>query len=302
MQISPLQALPVAYETSIPGDTTLYYVQAVLRDTASSAVLQALNLKNVSSTPNRYVGSFNGSNLTDASGLGHAVDVTITVYTDSGYSVLSPNYQILQTSYMVLQPWINNLGMGGGLNIDYDKLQKMFDGKKMDNAEIGNELSRRIPKFDYSKISEATETSRSALSAELRGHVEALSKAFADAQVSSTSAYTAHNARFDALERRIQAFEGTMQRSSTLSSKERSQVKSELSKALKELREETRKSFAEGNRRNGESLQKVSDELRDYLQETMSEKEIKINYAPASYKKGKEKPEPVSDEYLRLLR
>ncbi len=309
MQISPLQNLPVAYETSIPGDTTLYYVQAVLRDTALSTVLQTLNLKNVSSTPNRYVGQFSGSNLTDASGLGHAVDVTISVYTDSGYSSLSPNYQILQTSYVVLQPWINNLGMGGGLNIDYDKLQKMFDGTKINNNEIGNEVAKKVPRtqVDYDRVNEsvlgASEGIRAALSGELQGHVETISKMLLDASKGSNEANTAHGARLQALESRIQGLERGMRESTTLSSKERSAMKNELISVLKEIREESKKSNESTSKESDKRLKKAVEDIQNYLGDNLSEKEIKMVYSMAPQKRGKEEKNNYSaDEYLRLLR
>lgn len=164
MQISPNSAIPAAYTASLPDDTTLYYVRAVLRDTATSAVLQTLNLVRVSATPNRYTGAFNP--VSDPSGLGRAVDVTVSVYTDAGYTTLSPNYQILQTSYVVLQPFIANLGNGGGgSNVSYERIaetvlaviaaEKGKGGENM-SEEILQHLRDNGPEsVDYERVENA---------------------------------------------------------------------------------------------------------------------------------------------------
>lgn len=158
MQLSPKSAIPVSYTASIPGDTTLYYVQAVLRDTATSAILQTLNLTRQSVTPNRYVGSFNP--VSDPSGLGRPVDVTISVFEDAGHTTLSTNYQILQLAYVVLQPFIANLGNGGGgSNVSYEKIAATviaaLDTKSTKDAEKKLlEAIHAIPlaEFDYERM------------------------------------------------------------------------------------------------------------------------------------------------------
>lgn len=150
MQLSPKSPIPTAWTASIPTDTTLYYVRAVLRDTASSATLQSLNLTRESSTPNRYVGTFNP--VSDPSGLGRPVDITVSVYEDSAYTTLSVNYQILQTSYVVLQPFIANLGNGGGgSNISYEKIAAVVVEKlKGENTTGMDEMSPE--EIDYGRI------------------------------------------------------------------------------------------------------------------------------------------------------
>lgn len=124
MNLSPTQQIPVSYTISAPGDSTLYYVQAVVRDTQSSNVVQTLNLTQVSSTPNRYTGLLNP--ISDGSGLGRAVDVTVTVYTDAGYSVPSQNYEIFQTAHLIIQPWLPTLGTGG-VGFEYDKMIELIE-------------------------------------------------------------------------------------------------------------------------------------------------------------------------------
>jgi hypothetical protein len=299
--VSPNNQIPVSYSTTIPGDTTLYYVQAVLRDTQSSTVLQTLNLKNVSSTPNRYTGAFNP--VSDPSGLGRPVDVTISVYTDSGYTTLSNNYQILQLNYLVIQPWLPTLGSGGGLNIDYDKLQKMFDGAQVTNAEIGNE---KAPRINYKRLEEgytgAHEATRLALSTELKGHITNISSILSDISKAHGQSKEAVEARFSALEARIQRLDEDMGKGYEMSSEERLNTKNELVLALKEFREESKKYSEETPKNSEKLLKKAFAEVQDYLEQNLSEKEIKINYTPTSPKrKEEEKPRGITIEDVRSL-
>lgn len=306
-QIAPGQAFPVSYSTTIPGDMTLYYVQAVLRDTQSSSILQTLNLKNVSSTPNRYTGLFGP--VFDASGLGYQVDVTISVYTDPAYTVLSNNYQITQFNYTVLQPWIANLGTGGGLNIDYVKLQEMFDGSKINNAEIGNEVVRKLPKVKYDRIKEVMQevsvSMHKNISTELKSHVEKLSKLVSD----STDAVKLHSKTHA---KNIEDVTGILAKMEKLvsdgfdgSSKDKEMIRSELSKLLPEARTALEKTTGVHAQKIKETIEQVSEEMRDYLREDLSGKEIHMTYAnmqPEKKKNDKPKNRYSSDEINSLLR
>lgn len=148
MNLSPTQQIPVSYTVSDPNDTTLYYVRAVVRDTQSSTTLQSLNLTRVSSSPNRYVGLLNP--VYDPSGLGRMIDVTITVYTDSGYTTPSQNYELVQNPHLVIQPWLPTLGTGG-VGFEYDKMAQLIElvlDKKIKGStkEIRDDFGSVIPK------------------------------------------------------------------------------------------------------------------------------------------------------------
>ena len=303
MQLAPNSPIPVSYTTGIPDDTTLYYVRAVLRDTQSDQILQTLNLTNVSSIPNRYQGVFNG--ISDPSGLGRAVDITVSVYTDSGYTILSTSYQVFQLNYVILQPWIMNLGTGGGMNIDYDKLQKMFDGAKVNNAEIGNEKSPKRVKINYERVNEgvlgATEGARAALSGELKNHIGTISKLIEGIYQASQESKKAHEDRFSVLEARINDLSTNMGKGQQMSSKERMAMKNDLISAVKEFRDEYKKSNDEGSKKSEERLNKFAEEMQEYLGENLSEKEIKMVYNVTPQKKEKEKSNGMSPEHLMAL-
>lgn len=303
MQLSPNSLIPVSYSTTIPGDTTLYYVRAVLRDTQSSSTLQTINLKNVSSVPNRYTGTFQP--VSDASGLGRPVDVTISVYTDSGYTTLSPNYQIVQYNYVVLQPWIPNLGVGGGLNIDYDKLQKMFDGSKATNAEIGNEKAPKRERVNYKRLEEASlgasEGARSALSEELKGHINTLSKLMSDIAKGHGDVGTLTMGRFDAMEQRLNALEGNISKGQAMSAKERKEMKEALSSAITDFREEFKNTSDKVSKNSEKMLSDAFESLQSYLGETLSEKEFKMVYQLNPQKREKEEKQGFAPEHIAGL-
>lgn len=311
MQLSPNSQIPVSYTTSLPGDVTLYFVQAVLRDTQSGKTLQTLNLTNVSSTPNRYQGLFNP--VSDPSGLGRAVDITISVYTDSGHTTLSNNYQILQLNYTILQPWIQNLGTGGGMNIDYVKLQNMFDGSKVNNSEMGNELVKKISKneIDYDRIGdmldEKIETTRSSLSSEFGKHTDNLSKRVNDSLESVTQLHANHSKSISNVENKIQALERKISDGQSISSKEIKEIKSVLSdvgsSVISEAKSTMQDSTDTHQKTINDTIKKAITEFQEYLKDNLSEKEIKMVYNMAPEKREKEKQRGYAPEdILSLLR
>jgi hypothetical protein len=306
MQLSPNSQIPVSYTASIPNDVTVYFVQAVLRDTQSGTILQTLNLTNVSTTPNRYQGSFKP--VSDPSGLGRAVDITISVYTDSGHTTLSQNYQILQLTYTILQPWIQNLGMGGGLNIDYDKLQQMFDGGKINNTEIGNEVARKVKrtKVDYDKIQEtvsgASEKSRVSLSTEFKGHVDRLEKLLSEFSRQSETNSKGHTDKFSNLEERLNKIDSKIGEGNDLSSKERTSIRSELTKMLADAKTVMERSSGANSKKIETKIQEVMAEISDSLRDELGGKEITMSYgAMQPQKKEKEKKPLFSPEDISSL-
>lgn len=307
MQLSPNSLIPVSYTASIPGDTTVYFVQAVLRDTQSSNILQILNLTNISTVPNRYTGNFKP--VSDPSGLGRPIDITISVYTDSGHTTLSPNYQILQLNYTILQPWIQNLGMGGGLNIDYDKLQKMFDGTKVNNAEIGNEKAPKRERINYKRLEEgalgAHEATRAALSEEFKGHIKNILDILSGISKTYSTYGDAHTKVLSTIESRMNDLENSIGQGQSKSSEERNAMRQELSASIKEFKDEFKKTSSDIPKANEKMFKKSFESLQDYLESNLSEKEIKINYTPTPMKKEKEekeKPMFAPEHIASLLR
>lgn len=300
MQLSPKSAIPVSYTASIPGDTTLYYVQAVLRDTASSTVLQTLNLTQESSTPNRYTGSFEP--VSDPSGLGRPVDITITVYNDSAYTDPSLNYQISQLSYVVLQPFIANLGNGGGgSNVSYEKIAAtmlaVLEGapKKEDADRVLGAISG-IPRteFDYERLerviegfaersSSDTASSGESLKADMRQFVADLAGKHAETT-------TALHGRFDKVDSALSGADSRDTEGRYFLREAFTQALSEIHDTLKGIPDDHKKILEE-------KLASFGDDVKEYLRANLGEKEIRMVYNVTPDKKEKEVKTPVEPAF-----
>lgn len=111
MQINPNEPIVIAYLLSDPSDAGTYYARAVMRDTGSGKTLASLNLTNDGSNTRRFTGVMAAPGHNGASALW--VDITITLYTDAGYSVIATNYPEIVTSYMIAYRWSQAMGGGG---------------------------------------------------------------------------------------------------------------------------------------------------------------------------------------------
>lgn len=159
MQIRPNSTFPIVYVISDPSDSNTYYVRSVIRNSATGAIIRISNLNYVNLT----VDSGNSRRFSksilapaDSSGAGFFIDVTTTVYTDSGYTVKSDAYQEDNAKYLVLEPWSPALGTGGGgwtgksegssVGIDYEKLKEII-------KEAFTELpTTELPNLDLSSL------------------------------------------------------------------------------------------------------------------------------------------------------
>lgn len=162
-QLSPQETFPIVYTLSDPGDTSTYYVRAVMRNSVTGAIIRVNNLNyiNLTDQGNRRF-SKNIQAPTDSSGQGLWIDIVVSVYTDSGYTTKSLNYQELETKYLVQQRWnmALNGGAGGFINtgkaetnsstINYKKLKEIILEAML---EALNALpTTDIPEFDLSPV------------------------------------------------------------------------------------------------------------------------------------------------------
>lgn len=122
MNINPQSTLRIVRQLSDPTDSSTYYVQAVVRNSASGATLQTVNLTDEGSQ--RFTGSYHTP--ADVSGNGFYLDITTTVYTDSGYSTVSTDYSVDTQTYHVQQAWNHAAGLGGGVEVNYDKVRSII--------------------------------------------------------------------------------------------------------------------------------------------------------------------------------
>lgn len=128
MNINPQSTLSIVRQLSDPSDSGTYYVQAVVRNSATGTTLETINLTD--NTGQRFTGSY--QTPADGSGTGLYIDITTTVYTDSGYTTESTNYGIDCQTYFVHQQWNHAFGIGAGGEVNYDKIRSIV------NDEITN--------------------------------------------------------------------------------------------------------------------------------------------------------------------
>lgn len=134
MQIEPQFTLPLIYELTDPFDSSTYYIQSVIRDSLTGDILDTINLTSQGS--GRYSSTVYPPQ--DSTGFGRHIDVTISVYTDSNYSIYSDVYQKKIDKYIV-KASKQSFGGGGGAEVDYDKIRKIIKEvleSKEDEVEV----------------------------------------------------------------------------------------------------------------------------------------------------------------------
>ncbi len=126
IQLRPHEKFPISYIISDPTDTNTYYVQAVITDARSGNVIDTVNLTD---NGDRTF-SYNWTVPVDGGGEGRYINIKVSTYTDSGYTTKSTRYEEMLDTYLIQERVNPNLGMGGGgVDIDYKKIEKIIDKK-----------------------------------------------------------------------------------------------------------------------------------------------------------------------------
>lgn len=122
--LTPSSPYTLSYYITDHTDPTAYFVQAVVYDAATGAVLDTQNL--VQQATNSHWYSKVAQAPGDPSGHGRRILVVATAYQDSGYTIKSPLYQQQPENYIVVAPGAGlSLGGGGG-QIDYRMIESIF--------------------------------------------------------------------------------------------------------------------------------------------------------------------------------
>lgn len=121
--IQPQENFAIVRQLADHTDGTTYYVRAVVRNSLDDTIIDTVNLTNQGSR--RFTRSWQAP--ADVSGLGLYIDITTTVYSDSGYTTKSPNYGEENNVYLVYDRARHSGGggSGGGADIDYKKIEKI---------------------------------------------------------------------------------------------------------------------------------------------------------------------------------
>ncbi len=137
-QISPSDPYDIFYFIRNHTDSTTYYVQAVVYDIRTGAVLSTLPLTR--STTNTRLYTTTTQAPSDPSGYGRNIVAVATVYTDSGYTTKSTDYEE-QEQYFLVKNSVSELFVGGG-GVDYRELRHIVA------EELDTRLSTQLKPFD----------------------------------------------------------------------------------------------------------------------------------------------------------
>lgn len=163
MQLRPSEQQTILWQVSDPNDNNTYFPQVVIQrmlvtqNGASMSTLATLNL--VSQGNGQYLVNYQVPQ--DSSNLGFHISETLTIYTDSGHTTKSPNYNIENRIYLVQERFNASFG-GTGSSVDYEKIAKMINA-----ALAGHKIE--FPEFPKFQAPEKVDLNKplSALKAEL---------------------------------------------------------------------------------------------------------------------------------------
>lgn len=143
MTLRPQQTYTIVRQIEDHRDTATYYVRAVVRRSLDDTTLATINLTDKGGQ--RFKEDWLVAQ--DSTGLGFDVDITTSVYTDSGYTTKSENYGDKIENHRV-ETLQTNFG-GGGSDISYQKVREI----------IREELEKKeIPTADLSGIEKLAQT------------------------------------------------------------------------------------------------------------------------------------------------
>ncbi len=183
ISLQPREQFTLVRQLEDHTDLTTYYVQAVVRNSVTGEIIKTINLTDEGN--GRFTKIYEVPS--DISGLGFYIDITISVYTDSGYTTKASSYGDNNDQFLVFDRTPRG-GGGGGADVDYKKIQKMMDGvmkamtdamPKMDiepmmkmmadiKKEVGMIEMPEMEKMDHTPVLKAIGELKTAISSEIK--------------------------------------------------------------------------------------------------------------------------------------
>lgn len=132
IHITPHGSFPVVRQLEDVEDTTTYYVRAVVRDSETGDILKTIDL--VDNGDQRFTKNY--SVPADASGFGRYIDITTTVYSDSGYTTRA-GFSDENETYLIKEDTKLGGGVGAGETVSYPEIRKIIkqELKKLEMPE-----------------------------------------------------------------------------------------------------------------------------------------------------------------------
>lgn len=149
-QISPLESFPIVYLISDPTDSGTYFVRSIMRNSATGAIIKIANQNfvNLTDKGNRRFAKLIQA-PSDPSGNGFWIDITTTVYTDSGYTSVSPNYEEVLDKYLVQARWSIAQSSPGGFSWSSEMFAKLIRENLPEQKDIKIPKVNLEPVYDY---------------------------------------------------------------------------------------------------------------------------------------------------------
>jgi len=171
-EIRPGFILPIVKQLQNTTETDTYYLRAVIKDTVKGTVLKTVNLTDEGSYRFRYdwsVPSFSNETY---------IDISVTAYTDSGYTQISSYYGTWTEQYVIRNQV--NFGGGGGSGLSYSDIERIIKAeiakikipeyKETDLTQVLAILSELAKKnVDLSPLLSAIETNKANLEKRIDG-------------------------------------------------------------------------------------------------------------------------------------
>jgi hypothetical protein len=117
-QIAPAESYQISYFLRNHTDATSYYVRVRVYDVQTGELLDTQNLEQSATNSRLFIKTLTAP--ADPAGYGRSIVAIATVYTDSGYTTKSDNYEEQEQYFLVKVPQL----FGGGGSIDLDGLRR----------------------------------------------------------------------------------------------------------------------------------------------------------------------------------
>ena len=158
ISLSPREKFTIVRGLGDHTDATTYYVRAVIRNSRTDELIATVDLDD-SGDGLRFIKQWQVP--ADPSGQGFYIDITTSIYTDSGYTTKTTKYYDEYDTYLIAERMNPNLGFGGGTDVDYKKIQRMIT-EAVSGIPKAEKVS--IPKIDLTTVLDAISDVQHAIS------------------------------------------------------------------------------------------------------------------------------------------
>lgn len=132
ISLQPQKNFTIVRQVADSTDATVYYVQAVVRNAYTDAIITTLNLEDKGSQ--RFKKDWQVP--ADPSGEGFYISIITDVYSDSGYTTKNPLFETEEDTYLVYDRIVKGQGGGGGLDAFTVRKIVREEIEKIEKAEI----------------------------------------------------------------------------------------------------------------------------------------------------------------------